>query len=136
VFTRHARRMQEKSTSTAAPSSYFRTRPRPFEDSSWEMSANPIGHPSQQTKGILYMWFQIGSWIGLGVHFGSPDKSGGVQSRYLFHATIRWGQVEWYHGPARLPKTGDRDATFGSSPPRRVYFRSKLEPVTQPHLWR
>lgn len=82
------------------------------------------------------MWFRIGRWIELGVHFGSPNKCGEVPSRYLFHATVRWGESEWYHGPVRLNKTAHHDATFGSIPPLPVYFRSKLEPTTQPHLWR
>ncbi len=82
------------------------------------------------------MWFRIGKWIELGVHFGSPNKSGEAPGRYLIHARVRWRESEWHHGPVRIHETVHRDATLGTIPQRPVYFRATLEPVASPHLWR
>lgn len=80
------------------------------------------------------MWFRIGKWIELGLHFGSPDKSGEVPSRYLIHARVRWGEYEWYHGPVCPNQTIHQEGTLGPVPLRPVYFRSKLEPAPLTHL--
>ena len=72
------------------------------------------------------MWFRVGSWIELGVHFGSPNRPQAMPGRYLIHASLRWGEREWY-GPARLNKTAHQHATSDRVPLLPVHFRSKLE---------
>ena len=82
------------------------------------------------------MWFRIGKWIELGVHFGSANERGGIPSRHFLHATVRWGEIEWYHGPVRVNQPAHHEAFLRGTRSPRAHVSSQLEAMIQPHLWR
>lgn len=77
-----------------------------------------------------FMWFRLGRWVALGMHFGTHNRRTEAPDRYLIHASVRFGKSEWYHGPDRAEMTGDLNAYHNRTPHSRVNLYPDPEPLS------
>lgn len=76
------------------------------------------------------MWVRLGRWVEMGVHFGTRNVRLQVQSRYLVHVSVRFGNSEWYHGPNRLETSGDLNVEYSPGLAPRVDPYPDPEPLS------